>query len=67
VPGPPPPPIGARIKINGQTINATSVTMNDAGAFVATFPSVPAGTGGVIEIEWNPTGDKGTVDNITAQ
>lgn len=62
---PNPVPITARIRINNQTINATTVTLDGTGGFVATFPAVAAGTGGVIDIKWDPTGDVAAVDNIT--
>ena len=66
-PIPNPPPISARIKINGQTIHATSVTMNDAGGFIATFPRIPPGTDGAIIVDWTPTGDSGSVDGIVVK
>src|SRR5215207_6617274 len=63
-PVPNPPPISARIKINGQEITAISVTMNDSGAFVAEFPRIDSGTGGTITVEWTPTADSDSVDDI---
>ncbi len=65
-PVPSPPPLKVRIEINGQKYHGV-VSLNDSGAWTATFTGVPAGTNGEIFATWQPDGAGDRVDDITVQ